>query len=199
MTTILALETATGPCSVAVWKQGRIAAYVEQLRPVMQSASLMPMVEEVLEKSATAYDDLTAVACTIGPGSFTGIRVALAAARGICFAAKVKGLGFTTLAVLASAAGGEKKILAALNAGKGEYYYQLFKNSPLGEPTVGPLDAALALAPDALLIGNAPAASGHPFPRADALAALAATEKNALPLRPFYIRPPDAKPQAKKA
>lgn len=199
MTTILALDAATGPCSVAVLKDGHVAAYVENLKPVMQSASLMPMVEEALEKSGVSYTDLTAVACTIGPGSFTGIRVALAAARGICFAAKIPGLGFTTLEVLAHAAG-EKHALAALNAGKGEYYYQPYKNGPLHEPRVGTLEAAVASAPGALLIGNAPDSSGHPFPRADALARLAASNASkAAALHPFYIRLPDAKPQAKKA
>src|SRR5438105_2329637 len=97
MTTILAIDTATGPCSVAVWKNGSIAAYCEELRTSAQSTMLMPMIEKALLKSHTEYGDLSAVAATIGPGSFTGIRVGLAAARGIAFAAGIKGLGFTTL------------------------------------------------------------------------------------------------------
>ena len=198
MTTILALDAATGPCSVAIFKNGRVSAYIENLKPVMQSASLIPMVEDALRKSGMTYQDLTAVACTIGPGSFTGIRVALASARGICFARKIPGLGFTTLEVLAHAAG-EKYVLAALGAGKGEYYYQAFDRKPLFEPRLGTLETALASAPGALLIGNAPESSGHPFPSADKLAQLAAEATHAAPITPFYIRPPDAKPQAKKA
>jgi tRNA threonylcarbamoyladenosine biosynthesis protein TsaB len=195
--TILALDAATGPCSVAVWKDGRIAAYLENLKPVMQSASLMPMVEEALAQSGTRYSDLSGVACTVGPGSFTGLRVALAAARGICFAAKVKGLGFTTLETMAFAAG-ETPVLAALNAGKGEYYYQAFHGKPLFEPRLGTLEVARAFAPGARLIGNAPDAEGPAFPRADTLARLAAAGPDAAcALQPFYIRPPDAKPQIK--
>ncbi len=130
MTTILAIDSATGPCSVALWKDARITAYLENLKPSSQSATLMPMIEEALKQSGTQYSDLSHVAATIGPGSFTGIRIGLAAARGIAFAAHTKTLGFTTLEVMAFAArtqGREVFIVAILNAGKGEYYYQLFE------------------------------------------------------------------------
>ncbi len=195
--TILALDAATGPCSVAVLKDGRIAAYREHVQGLKQSALLMPMVEQALAQSGIGYNDLSAVACTIGPGSFTGIRVALAAARGICFAAGIKGLGFTTLATLAYGAP-IQPVLAVLNAGKGECYYQGFDGTPLFEPRLGTLETALASLPGAPVIGNL---QGHTaFPRADALAKLAAAHAaDALPLTPFYIRPPDAKPQMKKA
>lgn len=190
---ILAMDSATGPCSVAVWKDGAVAAYFEHLGREAQSTRLMPMVEEALKTSNTAYSDLTAVACTIGPGGFTGIRVALAAARGIALAEGVPALGFTTLQVLAFGAPG--KALAVLNAGKGEWYYQAFDHEALFEPRLGQLEDALAALPGAPLLGNAPDASGSPFPRADALAELAATqEKTARAPTPFYIREPDARP-----
>jgi tRNA threonylcarbamoyladenosine biosynthesis protein TsaB len=207
---ILALDTATGPCSVAVWKDGRVAAYLADKGPLTQSARLLPMVEEAMHKAGVNYKDLTALAATVGPGSFTSIRVGLAAARGICFAAGIPGLGFTTLEVLAYAALAhlreEAQALAILNAGKGEYYWQRFCVSPefkaLSEPEVGPLNEAVSGAP-ALVAGNAEIAdkglikTAVTFPQADALAELA-TRYVALaqPLKPFYIRPPDAKPMA---
>ncbi|MDE3016336.1 MAG: tRNA (adenosine(37)-N6)-threonylcarbamoyltransferase complex dimerization subunit type 1 TsaB [Pseudomonadota bacterium] len=212
MTAILAIESATGPCSAAVWQDGRLKAYAENTSPVMQSARLLPMVEQVLKESGLEYRDLSAVAATIGPGSFTGIRVGLAAARGICFAAGIRGLGFTTLDVLAFGAvalAGGAPVLAILNAGKGEYYYQL----PGGAPRIGTLETALAAAGKNLFIaGNVPPlclppqagggkegeGKGISFPRADILAALAATRPPALPLSPYYIRPPDAKLPSKK-
>jgi len=80
-TSILAIDSATGPCSVAVWDGNRIAAYVENLKPIMQSASLIPMVEEALRQSGKDYKDMGCIAAAIGPGSFTGIRVALPAPR----------------------------------------------------------------------------------------------------------------------
>lgn len=212
MTTILALDTATGPCSVALWKNGQVAAYLENTQmPVRQSACLLPMVEQALAQTNTSYHDLNTVAATVGPGSFTGIRIALAAAHGIAFAANVRETGFTTLEVLAYAARTEGQILSILTAGKGEYYYQYFETSPhwrpLSEPMLGTLEQAIEAAADepATISGNA--VISHPgfatspitFPRADALAELAATQTASLALKPFYIRPPDAKLPTKKA
>jgi tRNA threonylcarbamoyladenosine biosynthesis protein TsaB len=215
-TTILAIDTATGPCSVALWDGKRISAYLENTKPVMQSASLMPMVEEALKQSGMGYEDVSAVAATVGPGSFTGIRVGLAAAQGIAFAAGIKSMGFTTLEVLAFAARKHAgNILAILNAGKGEWYYQHYASGkPLEDAQLGPLEQALAIAgANAVIAGNvilneregsgarsfaALRMTDVTFPRADALAELAATSSAAQPLRPFYIRPPDAKLPEKK-
>ncbi len=204
---ILAIDCATGPVSAAVWKNGALAALVEDVRPVVQSARLLPMVEQVLAEAHITYKDLSAVACTVGPGSFTGIRVGLAAAQGICFAAGIPGVGFTTLEVMAYAAReNTAPIFAVLNAGKGEWYYQAFSsqagwkaNTP---PALGAPDAARHGAPkNAQWIGNIQI-DGQDIiasvPRADTLAALAATRSDALPLKPFYIRPPDVTlPKAK--
>lgn len=207
---ILAIDTATGPCSVAVWKEQRIAAYLEVIKPAMQSASLMPLVEDALLKADASYGDLTAIACTTGPGSFTGIRVGLAAARGICLATGLRGLGFTTLHTLAFAARKRaalerKPVLAVLNAGKGEWYHQSFDSDirPQSEPALGTQEQIIASFPPPSLIAGNQLIEGYtatdiPFPRADALAELAASHGNlASELSPFYIRPPDAKPQAK--
>lgn len=200
-TSILAIDTSTGPCSVAVWKDGGVAAYLENLKPSQQSACLMPMVEEVLAKAAIGYKDLAAVACTTGPGSFTGIRVGLASARGICFAGKIKALGFTTLEVMAFA-NDSAPTLAILNAGKGEVYFQAFRDhQALYEPKVGCVEDALASLPGAVVASNMNIrmngylTSAVTFPRADLLAMLAAKRPDAAkPMQPFYIRDPDAKP-----
>ena len=207
MTTILALDCATGPCSAAVYTGGRIAAYVENLKPIMQSASLIPMVEDVLRQSGRIYQDIDLVAATVGPGSFTGIRVALAGAQGIAYAASIPTAGFTTLEVLAFSAKKDGCTLAILQAGKGEYYYQYYMAStPLAPPQVGTLERALSEAPHhpVTVAGNAHIeAPGFTltditFPRADILAQLAASGQAGQPLRPFYIRPPDAKLPTKK-
>ena len=202
--TLLAIDTATGPCSVAVWKDGRVAAYIENVKPTQQSASLMPMVEEALASAGISYAELDGVACTTGPGSFTGIRVGLASASGIAFAAGIAGMGFTTLEVLAFGALQKQKneeiILAVLNAGKGEFYFQSFTAAPFAarqEPQLGTLEQAAALAESGLQCGNAPLLEGFSdaqlaFPAADALAGLS-TLREGGSLRPFYIRDPDAK------
>jgi tRNA threonylcarbamoyl adenosine modification protein YeaZ len=193
MTTILAMDCATGPCSVAVWNGDQITAYVENLKPVMQSVSLIPMIEDALLKAGITYKDIQLVAATVGPGSFTGIRVGLAAAQGIAYAAGIEARGFTTLDVLAFAQ--KQPSLAILNAGKGECYYQYTT------PMLGTLEQALSQAPSQpfIISGNvAVTAEGFiqseiAFPRADILAKIAATNAPFHHLKPFYIRPPDAK------
>jgi tRNA threonylcarbamoyladenosine biosynthesis protein TsaB len=189
MTIILAIDCATGPCSVAVWKNGRVTTCLENPKPSAQSAVLMPMIEDALKRNSINYRDISCVAATVGPGSFTGIRVGLAAARGIAFAADIKSLGFTTLEVMAFAAG-ITPVLAMLNAGKGEFYYQLFE-ARKDAPHLGTREQALAYAEGALITEQTPSAA--------ALAELAATQESAAQsLTPFYIRPPDAKLPTKK-
>ena len=199
MTTILAIDSSTGPCSVAIWSQNCISAYIEKIMPTTQASSLIPMIEQALAKSRVLYSDLTKIVSTTGPGSFTGIRIGLASAKGIAFSTQTPSAGYTTLDVLTYAAkkqGGN--ILAILNAGKGEYYYQHdYSNAQLGS-----LEVALATA------GKVPVTvAGNimvdrigfthcniSFPRADLLAEMAAQSIiMTQPLRPFYIRPPDAK------
>lgn len=196
-TTILALDSAIGISSVALWQGGKVAVYLENSESTMQAARLMPLVEAALAQANIGYGDLTAVASTVGPGSFTGIRIGLAAARGIAFAAGIPCLGYTTLEVMHQA-GGE---LCILNAGKGEVYFQHF-GAQKTEPTIGKLEDVLRAYPGTTIASGIPlpadfSAPTITHPRADALATLAATHpERALPPQPFYIRPPDAKPQS---
>jgi len=158
----------------------------------------MPLIEETLTAAGVGYDALTAVACTTGPGSFTGIRIGLAAARGIAFAANIPPLGYTTLQVMAFSTEAHNA-LAIINAGKGEVFYQYFSDAN-SEPAVGKLEDILAQFPNATIASTVALPAGYvqptiTHPRADSLAQLAATSpQKALPLSPFYIRPPDAKP-----
>ncbi len=212
MPTILAIDSAIGISSAAVWQGGKILAYLEDSASGMQAAKLVPLVEAALKQANLTYADLTHVAATVGPGSFTGIRIGLASARGIAFAAGVPCLGFTTLEVMHEA-GGE---LCILNAGKGEVYYQYF-GAENTEPAIGKFDEILARYPNATIAsgialpteqgsarsggvwGQDPIQKRVTHPRADALARIAANHpERAQPPSPFYIRPPDAKPQASK-
>lgn len=209
---ILAIDTATGPSSVALASGNNVLSYIENMDSSAQSSQLVPMVEHALAKAGLSYAGLDAIACTVGPGSFTGLRVGLASARAIGLATAKPVLGFTTLEVLAYAASLQAKhsqpILAALNAGKGEEYLQRFHSVPFaanGDPWVGKAADISPNATDgALLCGNVDLPglthAGVRHPRADALAMLAM--HGTLPVRPpspLYIRPPDAKPMAKTA
>lgn len=203
--TILALECASGPTSVALWHNGHILQSLEEMTPSAQSVVLMPMIEKAMKAAGLAYGDLSAVACSVGPGSFTGIRVGIAAATGICFAAKKPGIGITTLEATAYA--GQKtghSLMAVLRAGKGEWYYQPFSTRPLltasGEMGVARPEA-IASRPDTVWIGNVEhggIAVLQARPTAAAVAELAATKKDPLKLVPIYIRPPDVSLPKKK-
>ena len=98
---ILAIDSSSGACSVAVLRGGKIVAYREELTTSQQAKFLIIMVEVALADSGLQYGDLSQIAVTIGPGSFTGIRIALDAARGIGFAAGIPVLGFSGLEVMA--------------------------------------------------------------------------------------------------
>lgn len=188
--TILALDSSIGISSVAVLNGGKLAAYLEDRESTMQASRLVPLIEQALKQAGIAYKDLTLVVSTVGPGSFTGIRIGLATARAIAFAAGIPCVGYTTLDVMREA-GGE---LCILNAGKGEVYYQHFPT--MAEPAIGKLDAVLARYKNAK-VASSMSPSGIAYPKADALAKLAATAPDrALAPSPFYIRPPDARPQA---
>ena len=159
---ILAIDTATAACSAALMGDGAIIAarHEEMLRG--HAEALLPMVEAVMAEADVAYGALDLIATTIGPGAFTGLRVGLAAARGLALAGGLPIIGVTTLEALAHAvpAGerGERSVVAVINARREEVYYQPFDAllSPLGPPRVGAAQAIdLPKGPLLLLGGGA--------------------------------------------
>lgn len=100
---ILALDTACGKGSVALADGGNIIVFKEDTVKNAQAKNLLPMMESVLQQAGVNYPDLSAIACTVGPGSFTGIRIALSAARAIALVTKVPVRGVSTLACLGCA------------------------------------------------------------------------------------------------
>jgi tRNA threonylcarbamoyladenosine biosynthesis protein TsaB len=205
---ILAIDTALAACSVAVWDSGR--ALASESRPMQrgQAEALVPMIDAAMRAAGCGYADLDRVAVTVGPGSFTGIRVGLAAARGIGLAAGRPVVGVTTLEALAHlpappVAGG---LIAAIDARRGEVYAQRF-GADRTEPALVDIAAASALAVGS--IGGIAVGDGAPLltlpqgwpildrtlPDPTAVATIAATR--ALPPHPpgpLYLRAPDATP-----
>ena len=213
---LLAIDTALEACSVGV--------AVADGQPVIRSEviarghaeRLMGMIEAAMAEAGLAFADLDRVAVTVGPGSFTGLRVGIAAARGLALVTGSEVIGIGTLAVHAEDARfhiGPAPILAVLNAGRGEIYGQRFTADGAAE---GPAEIG---SPErfAALIGRNTLIAGS---GADALAAVigwdceartvhrrsspdvAALLRLALvappasqPPIPLYLRPPDAKPQ----
>ena len=139
---ILAIETSTRAASVAVGFDGKI--FAESLRESPQSFSetLMPQVEEVIKISG-AFENLDAVAVSIGPGSFTGLRIGLATAKALAYAWKIKIIGVPTLHAL-SYNFPCAKVLPLIDAQKNRAYCQLFENFlPLSKLEVKPIDEAV--------------------------------------------------------
>lgn len=139
---ILAFDTALDACSVALWADGEIIAHSFQERRRGHAETLMVMVEDVRRSALLEYSDLDRLAVTVGPGGFTGLRIGLAAARGMALATGLPLFGVTTLeAVAASAAAsfragesgeeggkhGSLTVTVILDARRGEVYGQTFK------------------------------------------------------------------------
>jgi len=195
---ILAIDTSLGACSAALLGQGKILTQAEEPKPGNQSRLLVPMIESVLAKAGLAYKDLTAVACTIGPGGFTGIRVGLATARAIALGINQPLIGLSTLETIAFASTAQGDLLAVIDAHRGQYYAQRFRRNGVLVPQSDPLLVDAKTLP-ALAHG---AKTVQEQPNAVSAARLAAEkwaggERN-FPATPLYIREPDAKLPAKQ-
>ncbi len=222
---ILGFDTATSACSAAVWEDGRIAARRFEPMSRGQSERLMPMVREVLSEAGADFPDLDLLAVTTGPGAFTGLRIGLAAARGMALAGDLACFGVTTLdAVAAGVSETERQkanVLVVLDSKRAEVYAQAFRSDlrPLSEAqALMPADLAALTANgegDAnrvLVAGDgagqviqalkdkgieAVLSTALGVPDAAIVAAIAAerwsSDQPAEPLRPLYLRPPDAK------
>jgi len=100
MPLILNIETATTVCSIALATDGEIISYKEQNEGYIHAENLTVFVEEVVAKSGFTFKDINAIAVSKGPGSYTGLRVGMASAKGLCFALKKPFITIGTLEVL---------------------------------------------------------------------------------------------------
>lgn len=215
--TLLALDTATSGCAVCVWQDGKVLASEAQTMARGQAEELMVMVDRVLGQAGVEPTALSGVAVTRGPGAFTGMRIALATAKGFALALSVPCVGVTTLEVLAAAVPDDERagatVLACVESKRADIYVQLFSATlePLSEPLACDAEALAALAQThgrLVLVGDAAERAlemlaGHdavlsaaaPLPDAALIADIAAgrlQDTLAMP-QPLYLRPPDAK------
>jgi len=197
---LLVIETATAACSAALLGAG--GAVIDERHELVgrgHAERLLPMIEALL-----AGRRAQAILVDCGPGSFTGVRVGLAAAHGLAIGWQVPLAGYSSLALIA-AASGERDLAVALPGGHGELFVQSYGGDPLQ-----PLDALASLDPPAaarriradLVLGAGAealvAARGRgrwadASPRAADAGALPPALA-ALPPRPIYGRAPDARP-----
>ena len=221
---ILAIDTALDACAAAVLdtEAGNLIARESEAMKRGHAEALMPMIGRVIAQSGVAFAALDRIAVTTGPGSFTGLRVGLSAARGIALATNKAVVGVTTLTAYAApvvSQNGEHPVVAAIDARHDHVYLQVVSGngSSLIRPRVAPIDEALTVGQfgSPYLVGNAagilaerwPSHAAPPF-KVDAQAAPdiawvgwlgAAVNPDTAPPRPFYLRAPDAKPANKAA
>ncbi len=135
--TILALETTSSFGSVAIAKDGKLLALSCLDIQVTHSERVMPEIERMRVSLNMEMKDFDCVAISNGPGSFTGVRIGLAAAKGIAMSLKIPLIAVNTLELLAgNVTGGERKILALIDARMGEVYGALYdeKGKAIIEP-----------------------------------------------------------------
>jgi tRNA threonylcarbamoyladenosine biosynthesis protein TsaB len=190
---LLAIDTAAPRLALAILRDGdRIETLIEDMA-TGQAERLFPALDELLGRSGVTYKDLTRIAVTTGPGSFTGLRIGLSAARGLALALNIPVLGIPSLFALSLTASCNP-VAILLDAKRGEAYFQTFSGPgiPIREAALLPMDEAQRLVP--------PNAATITSPLVDiaALARFAATADPTLyPPEAAYIRDADAKPQEK--
>lgn len=217
---ILAFDTAQGALSAALLDgQGRVLAHHFELRQRGHAEALLPLLEAMLEEAGLTAPDITALAVTIGPGTFTGLRSGLAAARGFALARSLPLVGITTLEALAEPVVLEagETLAACFDARRDEVYFQMFSAGPnaISEAQLLSVDAAVSLLPaeKIVLAGTGAALLQARLSPARCRIAMTAAQPDALSVArlalkkleqhgpqsfrnfpsPLYLRAPDAK------
>ncbi|WP_122571735.1 tRNA (adenosine(37)-N6)-threonylcarbamoyltransferase complex dimerization subunit type 1 TsaB [Pseudomonas viridiflava] len=131
MTTLLALDTATEACSVALLHDGKVLSHYEVI-PRLHAQRLLPMIKDLLAEAGIAMSALDAIAFGRGPGAFTGVRIAIGVVQGLAFALERPVLPVSNLAVLAQRAFRERgvsQVAAAIDARMDEVYWGCYRET----------------------------------------------------------------------
>ncbi len=187
--TILAFDTSAAHCAAALLRAGQIVAERVEEMGRGQAERIMPLLEELLAEAGLAWKDLDAIAVGIGPGNFTGIRISVAAARGLALGLNKPAIGVSVLE--AQAEGMARPCLSLADARRGMTYAQVLTEAGAEAPDM--TESPEALHPE---LPRAPIAD--PATLAPAMARIAAKRLatgEALPRpAPMYIRAADAAP-----
>lgn len=128
MVNILAIETSTSICSVAVHRDGNLISLSEESKPGAHAERLILLIEEVVEKAGLEFGNLDAISVSEGPGSYTGLRIGVSTAKGLAFGLNKPLIGVNTLQALASAIPLEDGdlVIPVLDARRMEVYREVF-------------------------------------------------------------------------
>jgi tRNA threonylcarbamoyladenosine biosynthesis protein TsaB len=189
---LLAIDTAAPRLQLALLR-GEVADVLVEEMAQGQAERIFPAIEELLERNGVSYKDLRRIAVTTGPGSFTGLRIGLSAARGLGLALDIPVIGVPSLLALSLPVSCAHAAVL-LDARRDEAYFQALSGPaiPASEPLLLPMAEARARVPSGAEVLTTP------FVDIAALARLAATlDPAAYPPEASYIRGADAKPQEK--
>lgn len=153
---LLSLDTATEACSTALWCDGRIH-HRQEVVGRDHTQRLLPLITDLLSATGLRYADLDGLVCGVGPGSFAGVRIGVAFAKGVALARELPVMGVSSLALLAQRAlalPSTQRVLVAIDARMGEVYFQPFQRDADGVAQA--LGAAVVAAPDAVPLPEAP-------------------------------------------
>jgi tRNA threonylcarbamoyladenosine biosynthesis protein TsaB len=216
---ILIVDTALGACTAGVVEDGRVLGLSSELMTKGHQERLAGMARDAVAEAGGGFDALDRIGVTVGPGSFTGLRVGMAFAQGLGAALDRPVVGLSTLDALAASVEPAGLVAAVIDARRGQVYARLFRDGvALGEAEALSLETAtdriLAAAEGAVptLVGSGALLLSETFPdqfsdvvlqplpapTPEALARLtaAADPATALP-RPLYLRAPDATPPSR--
>ena len=204
---VLGLDTCLSACSVAVLDGEAVLAHASEVMARGHQERLAPMAQAVMAEAGIPFSRLQRIGATVGPGSFTGLRVGVAFAKGLGSALSVPAVGVGSLEALAAEAAG--LVAAVLDARRDQLYLQVFEDGQaLMAPDVLPLGVAvarlaeLAMGRALTLVGSGAPLLADAAPGANVLTpegcdpravARLAAGKPAAPIRPLYLRAPDAK------
>jgi tRNA threonylcarbamoyladenosine biosynthesis protein TsaB len=208
---ILVVDTCLAACQVGVFEGWRLIFGLSEPMERGHQERLAPMAAEAMAGAKLAFSDLDKIAVTVGPGSFTGLRVGLAFAKGLQLATGAPLAGIGALAALAASAGPDGRCAGVIDARRGMVYLQAFADGrPLCEATILPAAEAAdrleviapgrwrVAGPGAQLLAGADNVDvvRQAAPDLLALGELAAAAPPAADVKPVYLRAPDARPMA---
>ena len=174
--TVLAFDTSAAHCAAALLSGGRVVTRCEAMRRG-QAERLMPLVQELLAEQGLGFADLDRIGVGIGPGNFTGIRISVAAARGLALSLGIPAIGVSGLRALQAGSG---QNVAAIMGPRETAYVQVGDAPPAILPAQDvPTDAAWFGDPEALV---------------RSMAQIAAVSEPGIAPAPLYIRQADAAP-----
>ena len=207
---LLVIDTAMEACTVAVARDGMLLAAASEPMARGHQERLAPLAQEIMARAGLGFGELDRIGVAAGPGSFTGLRVGLAFAKGLGLALNRPVVGLGVLEALAVSAPGPGVTAGLIDARRGQVYLQAFRAGPLTPPSAMSHDEAAAalsaLAADGplRLVGSGASLLADRLPGAEiiamisaspeALAELAAQAPESAGAEPLYLRSPDATP-----